>query len=81
MADNCISLVAGKTPNWGFVETKALISLWEEEDIQRQLASMGRKKNIWEGIAKKLHESGFSRSGDQLMQDQDVQLAAEIQES
>ena len=30
-----------------------------------QLASMGRKKNIWEGIAIKLQESGYSRSGDQ----------------
>lgn len=26
---------------------------------------MGRKKNIWEGIAMKLQESGYSRSGDQ----------------
>ena len=51
-------MVAGKTQNWGFVETKTLISLWAEEDIQRQLASMGRKKNIWEAIAMKLQESG-----------------------
>ena len=49
----------------GLVETKTLICLWAEEDIQRQLASMGRKKNIWEGIAMKLQESGYSRSGDQ----------------
>lgn len=65
MADSGVSLVAGKTQNWGFVETKTLIGLWAEEDIQRQLASMGRKKNIWEGIAIKLQESGYSRSGDQ----------------
>ena len=26
---------------------------------------MGRKNNIWEGIAMKLQESGYSRSGDQ----------------
>ena len=65
MADSGVSLVAGKTQNWGFVETKTLIGLWAEEDIHRQLASMGRKKNIWEGIAIKLQESGYSRSGDQ----------------
>ena len=64
MAASGVSLVAGKTQNWGFVETKTLICLWAE-DIQRQLASMGRKKNIWEGIAMKLQESGYSRSGDQ----------------
>ena len=51
MAASGVSLVAVKTQNWGFVETKTLIGLWAEEDIQRQLASMGRKKNIWEGIA------------------------------
>ena len=65
MAASGVSLVARKTQNWGFVETKTLIGLWAEEDIQRQLASMGRKKNIWEGIAMKLQESGYSRSGDQ----------------
>ncbi|XP_068758147.1 zinc finger and SCAN domain-containing protein 29-like [Montipora capricornis] len=65
MAASGVSFVAGKTQNWGFVETKTLICLWAEEDIQRQLASMGRKKNIWEGIAMKLQESGYSRSGDQ----------------
>ena len=65
MAASGVSLVAGKTQNWGFVETKTLICLWAEEDIQRQLASMGRKKNIWEGKAMKLQESGYSRSGDQ----------------
>ena len=65
MADSGVSLVSGKTQNWGFVETKTLIGLWAEEDIQRQLSSMGRKENIWEGIAIKLQESGYSRSGDQ----------------
>ena len=65
MAASGVSLVAGKTQNWGFVETKTLIGLWAEEDIQHQLASTGRKKNIWEGTAMKLQESGYSRSGDQ----------------
>ena len=32
---------------------------------QELYASMGRKKSIWEGIAIKLQESGYSRSGDQ----------------
>ena len=64
MADSGVSLVAGKTQNWGFVETKTLIGLWAE-DIQRQLASMGRKKKILKGIAIKLQESGYSRNGDQ----------------
>ena len=58
MADGNVSLVAGKT--WGFVEMKTLINLWAEEGIQRQLASIGCKKTIWEGIAIKLQESGYS---------------------
>ena len=60
MTASGVSLVAGKTQNWSFVETKTFISLWAEEDIQRQLASMGRKKNIREGIAMKLQESGYT---------------------
>jgi len=31
MAASGVSLVAGKTQNWGFVETKTLIGLWAEE--------------------------------------------------
>ena len=54
MADSSVSLIAGKTQNWGFFETKTLIGLWAEEDIKRQLASIGCiKKNIWEGITVK----------------------------
>ena len=60
MAASGVSLVAGKTENWGFVEMKTLIGLWAEKDIQRQLASMGCKKNIWEGIAMKLQESSYT---------------------
>ena len=48
--DSGVSLVAWKTQNMGFFETKTLIYLWAE-DIQRQLASMSRTKNIWEGVA------------------------------
>ena len=65
MVDSGVSLVTGKTPNWGFVGTKTLIGFWGEEDIQRQFTSMGCKKNIWEGIAIKLQRSSSSRSGDQ----------------
>ena len=54
MAASGVSLVAGKTQNWGFVETKTLIGLWAEEDIQRQLPRVVRK--TWEGTAMKLRK-------------------------
>ena len=71
MADSGVSLVAGKTQNWGFDETKTLVGLWAGEDIQRQLASMGCSNKT---SRKRL------QSKRRPVQDQDAQLTAEIQE-
>ena len=65
MAAGCDSSPSGKSMNWGFSETKLLISIWAEEDIQCQLSSMGRKKNIWFDIAAKLRRNGYQRTGEQ----------------
>ena len=42
---------AQKNQNWSYYETKLLVEIWTDEEIQRQLSAMGRKQNIWENIA------------------------------
>jgi len=55
-----------KTPNWDYYEANFLVDLvWADEEIQRQLWAMGRKHNIWENIASKLHNNGYKRTASQ----------------
>ena len=46
---------------WFNEETKTLISLWGEENIQQQLDGAVRNKTIYEDIAKKMSNYGYKR--------------------
>ena len=46
---------------WVDEETKTLISLWGEENIQQQLDGAVRNKTIYEEIAKKMSNYGYKR--------------------
>ena len=43
-------------------ETKALIAVWSEADVQRQLDSVKHNKNIYQRIAAELSKQGWSKS-------------------
>ncbi|VDI33220.1 uncharacterized protein [Mytilus edulis] len=51
--------------DWTFAETGALISLWQQDHIQKMFNSMCRKKPIWEDISKQLKIKGIDRTGKQ----------------
>ena len=51
--------------DWMFAETGALISLWQQDHIQKMFNSMCRKKPIWEDISKQLKIKGIDRTGKQ----------------
>ena len=66
MADGCgEDASVQKNQTWSFYEAKCLVEVWADEVIQRQLAAMGRKQNIWESIAAKLNDNGFKRTASQ----------------
>ena len=57
MADGCGEEASPqKNQTWGYYETKCLVEIWADEEIQRQLSAMDRKQNIWEDIAAKLND-------------------------
>lgn len=43
---------AQKNQNWGYFKAKCLAEIWTNEEIQQQLSAIGRKRNIWQNIAK-----------------------------
>ena len=47
---------------WTDAETKALIAVWGEADVQGQLDSVKRNKDIYQRIAAELSEQGWSKS-------------------
>ena len=47
---------------WADAEMKALISVWEEADVQGQLDSVKHNKDIYQRIAAELSEQGWSKS-------------------
>ena len=66
MADRCgEEASAQKNQNRGYYEAKWLVEIWADEEIQRQLSAMGRKKNIWENITAKLNDNGYKRTASQ----------------
>ena len=52
--------------SWSFNETRALLSLWGQDMVQRQLTNSKRTRHVWEKIAEKLNEIGYHRSPDQV---------------
>ena len=53
-----VGMVAG----WTDAEMKALIAVWGEGDVQGQLDSVKRNKDIYQRIAAELSEQGWSKS-------------------
>ena len=47
---------------WTGEETKALIAVWEEANVQCQFNSVKRNKDIYEHIAAQLSTQGFSKT-------------------
>lgn len=52
--------------SWSYNETRALLSLWGQDMVQRQLTNSKRTRHVWEKIAEKLGELGYSRTPDQV---------------
>lgn len=50
---------------WSVDETQALIGVWEEADIQRQLNGVARNRHIYENISAQLHEMGYEKTWEQ----------------
>ena len=47
---------------WTDAETRTLISTWGETNVQRQLDSVKRNKDIYQKLASALEEHGFTKS-------------------
>jgi len=58
-------MATGNQGIWGLQETKALLSVWGAEDVQRQLDGIVRNRIIYEKIAAELAELGYERTWQQ----------------
>ena len=47
---------------WDFVETKALLGIWEDADIQNQIDGIVRNKAIYQKVATAMAEVGYCRT-------------------
>ena len=56
------ALAADCGATWSYDEVKALISIWAEEKVQHQLDNCTKKVPVFQNIAKRLEEAGFTRS-------------------
>ena len=50
---------------WSADETRALIGVWGEADIQRQLDGVARNRPIYENISAQLCEMGYEKTWEQ----------------
>ena len=48
--------------SWTDTEVYQLIDLWSDSDIQSQLEGCKKNRDVYEKIAKKLHDAGFNRN-------------------
>ena len=44
---------------WEKAETKALINLWAEEAVQRELEGAKRNKSVYETLARRMEDLGY----------------------
>ena len=47
---------------WDFAETKALLVIWEDADVQNQIDGIIRNKAIYQKVATVMAELGYSRA-------------------
>ena len=50
---------------WTDSETRALLGVWSEKIIQYQLNKVNKKRPIYDAIAVKLSEMGYTKTGEQ----------------
>ena len=50
---------------WSGEETRALVSVWGQENTQSELDGVTRNRTIFERIAKELREMGFEKTWQQ----------------
>ena len=44
---------------------RALLGIWSDESVQQKLNKVSKKKPIYDAIAKKLNEKGYTKTGEQ----------------
>ena len=57
----CSIMAAG----WSYEETAALIKIWGDENVQRQLHEVARNRSVYEKVSKELEKVGFERTWQQ----------------
>ena len=45
--------------SWNVEETKALIAIWGQENVQSQLQTVHRNRDVYQRIAMELEENGY----------------------
>ena len=50
---------------WTYDQTKALISIWGQEDVQRELDGVTRNRTIYEKVASELRKVGVEKTWQQ----------------
>lgn len=50
---------------WRSSETRCLLSIWSEDSVQRKLGDSYRNRAVYESIAEKMGENGYSRTWQQ----------------
>ena len=50
---------------WSIVETRALVGVWSQANVQEQLDGVMRNRAIFEMIAREMGELGYERSWQQ----------------
>lgn len=53
-----------KTEPWHNKETKTLIGIWSEDEVQRELEGTVRNQKVFQKISQRMWELGYSRSPD-----------------
>ena len=50
---------------WQYDETKLLLQLWADRNVQEQPSSSGRNKPLWDNLSKEMKNPGLDRTGTQ----------------
>ncbi|KAG1648604.1 Trihelix transcription factor GT-4 [Nymphon striatum] len=64
-SENNACIQKKRSEAWFHKETAALIHIWRDDHVQKQLEEMCRNKFVWSDVSKKLKTYGFDRSWSQ----------------
>ena len=56
------ALATDRGATWSYDEGKTLIGIWADEKVQHQLDNCTKKVPVFQNIAKRLEEAGFTRT-------------------